>query len=232
MRRSRPGGAQPYAPEMISASVPHTPTASVSTSTGPSASGGSSTSSRRAEPAWSGITVSAFISSTSVFFLGPRRRPGKMGRSRQPCEAHGLFGFGMPAQVERGVYERHVREGLGKVPHLALGNGVVFLGQKPQVVSKPEQAAEQRHGVVVAPEQMETVRQPERTGQKGAFAPFEPVDGVRIGGPVAKDESVLGQVTLDGFDGGLDPLVGGRQEAHERDHEQAGIQARPSRSTA
>src|ERR1044071_6560157 len=58
-RRSRPGGGQPYFPSMISMSVPQTPTARVRTRTVPSAAGGSGTSSRRAESATPGRTVSA-----------------------------------------------------------------------------------------------------------------------------------------------------------------------------
>src|SRR6266545_4661641 len=60
-RRSRPGGAQPYSPPMISRSVLQTPSASASTSTAPASSGGSGTSSSRALPCWPGTTVIARI---------------------------------------------------------------------------------------------------------------------------------------------------------------------------
>ena len=46
-------------------SVPQMPTASVSTSTGPSLSGGGGTSDSAAEPFWRGTTVNAFICSSS-----------------------------------------------------------------------------------------------------------------------------------------------------------------------
>src|SRR5918995_223263 len=59
MRRSFPGGAQP--PPTISTSVPHTPTASVPTSTLPSRRSGSGTCSNLADPGWPGSTVSARI---------------------------------------------------------------------------------------------------------------------------------------------------------------------------
>ena len=56
--RRRPG-ALPYWAAMISASVPHRPIASPSTSTGPSDSGGSGTSARLSESFVPGWTVSA-----------------------------------------------------------------------------------------------------------------------------------------------------------------------------
>src|SRR6516164_8822038 len=59
IRRSSPGGAQPYSPLMISRSVPHTPIACVRTRTGPSCSGGSGMSARATEPGAPGTTVIA-----------------------------------------------------------------------------------------------------------------------------------------------------------------------------
>ena len=61
IRRSRPGGAQPYRPETISTSVPQIPIARVRTRTGPSPESNSGTSSSWAEPAVPGRTVSARI---------------------------------------------------------------------------------------------------------------------------------------------------------------------------
>jgi hypothetical protein len=85
--RSRPGGAQPYAPKVISRSVPHTPTAIVWTSTGPSAASGSEMSSTQAEPAFRGATVSARISPPStlggqMFQQRPYRRQKTAVRNR------------------------------------------------------------------------------------------------------------------------------------------------------
>src|SRR5450432_3289892 len=59
MRRSRPGGALPYAPLRISPSVPQTPMLTPSTSSVPGSSGGSGRSSRRALSATPGIVVIA-----------------------------------------------------------------------------------------------------------------------------------------------------------------------------
>ena len=61
IRRSLPGGAQPYFPSTISTSVPQTPTAIASTSAEPSRVSGSATSSSRAVPGLFGSTVIAFM---------------------------------------------------------------------------------------------------------------------------------------------------------------------------
>src|SRR5215510_8798164 len=61
--RFSPGGAQPYLPEVISTSVPQTPTAIASTSTEPYRRSGSETFSSCVEPAFFGSTVIAFITS-------------------------------------------------------------------------------------------------------------------------------------------------------------------------
>lgn len=58
-RCSRPGGAASYAPETISASVPHRPSASPGTSTGPCSGGGSGTSRSSSESGRPGVTVTA-----------------------------------------------------------------------------------------------------------------------------------------------------------------------------
>jgi len=80
-------------------------------------------------------------------------------------------------------------------------------------------------GVVVATEQEEAVGQPERTGEKRTLVALQAVDGVGVGGAVAQDEAVLGQVALDRLDGGTDTVVGGGEEAHERHHEETGVES-------
>lgn len=61
IKRSLPGGGQPYLPLMISRSVPQMPNASARTRTLPSPSGGSGKSSKLMEFNWPGWTVSARI---------------------------------------------------------------------------------------------------------------------------------------------------------------------------
>src|SRR3954447_3357699 len=81
MSRSSPGGAQPYSPATISMSVPHTPSATPSTSSSPSAGSGSGTSMTAAEPCLSGTTVRACTSD-----LRWRDAPGKLSSMAQAAE--------------------------------------------------------------------------------------------------------------------------------------------------
>ena len=81
--RSRPGGAQPYAPEAISTSVPQMPTATASTRIDPVLSSGSGTSSYRTDPATPGSTVTAFMTphpDVSNFVQCGRLLPATPGR--------------------------------------------------------------------------------------------------------------------------------------------------------
>src|ERR1035437_4513155 len=69
-------------------SVPQIPTASVSTNTGPSLSGGSPTSESSADPALSGMTVSAFMGGTSSSLV-----------SLPSCGASATRSAGVPCDV-------------------------------------------------------------------------------------------------------------------------------------
>jgi hypothetical protein len=40
------------------------------------------------------------------------------------------------------VYERDVREGLGKIAELPFSDGIVFFGKKPKIISQCEQSLE------------------------------------------------------------------------------------------
>ena len=87
--RSEPGGAQPYSPSMISRSVPQTPSAMPSTSRSPGPGSGSGMSTTAAEPACSGITVSARMRRTyphGTSIALPSRRMGstEFHRVRNP----------------------------------------------------------------------------------------------------------------------------------------------------
>ena len=249
-------------------SVPHTPTASVCTSTGPSAVGwlgdvfepgrarrqrlhrerlhrarllSRSFSSSPARglpgrPIVPPVGLSARTARRPICAALARRdgaqpvhRPGPApAPARAPQQVlvgdHLLLHGGMARQVVGGVDERHVGEGLGEVAHLAPVAHVVLLGEQPEVVAQADEPVEHGMGVVVAADQVETVRHPERAGQEGALVAGEPVDCPGVLGAVAQHEAVLGEPPLDGLDGGAHPLVGGGQEAHERDHEEAGVE--------
>ena len=234
-------------------SVPHTPTASVSTRTAPSAAGGSGTSSSRAEPAVSGCTVSAFIAPALLFrrscpaiFASADRRRSNRARRRdggEPVHGPGRAPHRRPALRSRcssgttcssmdGCPDRLYAEltsdtwekAWGKLPTWRPATHVVLLGQQPEVVAQADEPVEHGVGVVVAADQVQAVGHPERAGQEGALVPGEPVDGPGVRGAVAQHEPVLGQLPLDGLDGGAHAVVGGGKEAHQRDHEQAGVE--------
>ena len=125
----------------------------------------------------------------------------------------------------RRVHQRHVAECLGEVAHQPTGHRVVLLGEQSQIVAKVEQALEELAGVVLPPEQRQAVGQPERAGQERTLATGQAVDLTGVGRSVAEDEVAFHQLPLDGLHGGPDPWIGGRQEADQRDHQQAGIEA-------
>ena len=156
------------------------------------------------------------------------------GPSGRPRPAHGLAGEAeehvvgagllVAADLGRRVDQRHVGEGLGEVSDQSTGHRVVLLGQQAQVVAQVEQAIEELAGIVLAAEQGQAVGQPERAGQERPLAAGQPVDVAGVDGPVAEDEVTLHQLPLDGLDGGPHPGVRGREEPHQGDHQQAGVQ--------
>jgi hypothetical protein len=66
------------------------------------------------------------------------------------------------------------------------------------------------------------VREPEATGQEGAFAGRQPIP--RRGGVVPKHEPAAQELSLDGLDRALDAHIVGRQEADLRDQQRARVQ--------
>src|SRR6266511_1524838 len=108
-RRSRPGGAQPYLPPVISRSVPQTPSASACTSTAPAAGSGSGRSSSRALPCLPGTTVIARIAPLCQAATRPAHerpnararesilRPGRGRTKRRPPGPHCVWRFSVPA---------------------------------------------------------------------------------------------------------------------------------------
>ena len=58
----------------------------------------------------------------------------------------------MRQDVEGGGDERQVSEGLREVAELTARDGVVLLGEQPEIVRQPDQALEQGMRVVVPPQ--------------------------------------------------------------------------------
>ena len=91
---------------------------------------------------------------------------------------------------ERRADEREVGERLREVAELPAGDGVVLLGEQPDVVAEVEQSLEQLAGLVELALPGEYLDQPERAGEKDALARREPVDVAVLVGEVAEDEAV------------------------------------------
>src|ERR671930_444812 len=129
-------------------------------------------------------------------------------------------------QERSGRHERDVRQCLGKIPEEPLAGDTVQLGQLADVVSQLEHAREHSLGVVVAAEQMETLREPERADEEGAFARREAV--VELLAAIASDEPVLDEIRLDRLDRRPHALLVRRKKTDERQPQQAGIDLVPS----
>ena len=128
----------------------------------------------------------------------------------------------LPRQVHGRVDKADVGERLREIAHQPLRLGVVFLRQQAHVVAQTQQPFVEPLGVFMTPKEVKIVREPERAGQEGALARRQAVrPRVRA---VALHEAVVHQVLLDGLDGAANARVGGRQEADQRDHQQAGVE--------
>src|SRR5271166_5449211 len=128
-RRSAPAGAWPYSPLMISRSVPQTPTARVSTSTGPAASGGSGMSVSATESRRPGTTVIARIFGTEL------SRPRRLGALRDGGTGGRGNAFGAGDRLVHGVVERKPVGQAGDPQ----GLGRTVLGAREDEVSRPGQ---------------------------------------------------------------------------------------------
>jgi hypothetical protein len=126
-------------------------------------------------------------------------------------------------EVERGVHEREMGERLREVPQQSAGVRVVLLGHQPEVVAEVDEPAEQLVRLVVAPEQLVAVAEPERAREEDALARRQPVDA-RLVRAVAEDKAVLKQLPFHRLDGAPDALVGGGEEADERQEEKARVE--------
>src|SRR5919201_6685914 len=96
------------------------------------------------------------------------------------CRVPPHHGRMLVSQVERAVHEREVRESLRKVPEQPLLIRVVLLRDQTEVVRQREKAFEQRVRLVVPPEQLETVDEPERAREENALARGQAVDAVLV----------------------------------------------------
>ena len=106
----------------------------------------------------------------------------------------------------------------GKLPRWRPVMRVDLLGVEAERAGVAEQPLAQRPGAVELADLAQRRDQPERADQERALLALQAVVGLL--GAVAQDEAVLGQLVGDRDHGGADPLVVGRQEAHQRQQQQ------------
>src|SRR2546428_12857569 len=80
------------------------------------------------------------------------------------------------AQVGGAVDDPDVGEGLRIVTDQTPRDGVVLLGEEPQVTAERQEPLEQGYRIVDPPDQGQVVDQPERAGKEGALCPGHAVD--------------------------------------------------------
>src|ERR1700730_18038585 len=129
----------------------------------------------------------------------------------------------MCQNVERRVDKCKVREGLRKVAKEPFCSGIVLLGEQADVGREPDKSIEQREPLVAPAEQLVAVDEPEGAREEDAFAGRESVRAV-VMGAVAQHEPVLEQIALDRLDRSPNARVGCRQEADQREQEQACVE--------
>src|SRR5436190_22754997 len=78
-------------------------------------------------------------------------------------------------EVERGVHEGEMRERLGEVAEHALCLRVVLLREEVQIVAEVDEPAEKLVRLLVPPQQLVAVAEPERAREKYALARRQPV---------------------------------------------------------
>jgi hypothetical protein len=109
---------------------------------------------------------------------------------------------GVPLEVERGLDQRHVAEGLREVADLPVVAGVVLLAEQPDVVAHGQQPLEQLHRLIRPADQVQRVHQPEAAGQERPLGAGQAVDvGVRLragGLGVPEHQAAADQLALDG----------------------------------
>ena len=88
------------------------------------------------------------------------------------------------------INKADVAESLGEISKLTPIFGIVFLREKADIIAQIEQALEKEPGILLPADQMQAIRQPEGTWQKGAFVPRQAIDLAFVR-PITQNESVL-----------------------------------------
>ena len=127
-----------------------------------------------------------------------------------------------PDDVHHGVDEREVGERLREVAQVASAVRLDLLGVEQQRAGVREQLLAQRPGPVQLADLGERRDEPERADRERALLTRQPVVGLLHA--VAQHQAVDRQLVGDRQDGCPHAFVGGRQESHEREQKQRGVQ--------
>src|SRR5215471_16289557 len=125
-------------------------------------------------------------------------------------------------QAHGGTDESEMRECLREVAELPPGTRIVFFREQPHIVAQREQALEQRECFGLAVLQLVNVGKPEAAREKDTLSRRQAIN-VRPGS-IAQHQAVDHELLLDGRDGAAHAWIVHRQEAKERDEQQARIE--------
>ena len=151
--------------------------------------------------------------------------PGAMALGQAGDDVVWRWASSWPLILEAELTSETWENAWGKLPDQAPRDRVVLLGEQAEIVAEGQQPLEELAGIVVAARA--SIRQSANQNEQARKAPsrpVQPVDLAGVGGPVAEHEAALDQLPLDRLDGSPDPRIGGRQEVHQRDHQQAGVE--------
>src|SRR5215469_6256722 len=110
-------------------------------------------------------------------------------------------------------------ESLREISHQAAAVRVIFLAKEAYVVAQPDQAIEKRPRLIPPSLQAVDVDQPEAAGEERSLPGRQAVR--RAFAVVTQDETVHHQAALDRRHSAAHPRIVGRQEAEDRDLQEA-----------
>ena len=115
-----------------------------------------------------------------------------------------------------------MRKGLREISDLPPRVGNILFSEQANIIAYYHQAFEQGACLDIAPLQNVSVGKPEGAGEEGALSRRQTVN-VSLA-PIAQDEAIGHQLPLDRRDGATHARIIGRQEAHDREPQQARIE--------
>src|ERR1035438_805743 len=129
---------------------------------------------------------------------------------------------GSVVEVEGGIHECNMREGLGEVPHETFALRIVLLREQAKVIAQRKQALEQRSCVLNATDRLQAAHHPEAARKKDTLSRWEPV--IYLRGVVPHDQSTAHKLSFDRFDCTDNARISAWQKADQRHQKQSGIE--------